>query len=715
MGRSTALALLLALSGQASPAQEPSIESGPGLPGSLPGTERWLATFAERSFDLDGLRQAFLERRAPADIEALIAGLAERARADQEPFAQFVERLGGRVIANWWLVNGCALEVPAAAVPELRAHPRVARLQPDRRVASGGAPILTATNGRNHSVDQPQGSGVKGAGVVLAIPDTGFDVAYKGALPANRPNPTFYVNGDRNNLSGGGLYGSRILQAAQMTTMPVDAVDGHGTAVAGVAGGERWSSGPAADPGQAPACSLALYCWAADASGQALLTDMVSTWQRIVTDKAQYRILVANNSFYGSAWPEWIEQQAMDSAALNADIFIAAMAGNTGASTHYSNGATNVLCVGSVQANTRVLSSFSSFGPLEHSAAPHYSWYRNYPDLVANGEDVVMPLADGGDYKGSGTSYATPQVAGAAVLYRSLKASATALETRAAILATLQNVAAANPKYTANGYGMGYLRTDALVKAALGAGSVFNGALSAALPAQKFQLSVSAGTTYAVALSWNRHRLALFDYSDLGLEAKSGTLTLAKADTQVGNTNERLVFRAAASGTVDLHVSAIYLENTPSVPFCVVAVPATPAFSPWAATTFGAGCASPAGVAALAIQGDPVLGMQYTAVLSGVDPRASTGVLILGLSKSLWAGLPLPVDLGPLGAPGCALYTGIQLSAALPGGALPVALPRDQALLGARFFHQALVLYPGANPGNLVTTGGVELLLGGSL
>ena len=59
-----------------------------------------------------------------------------------------------------------------------------------------------------------------------------------------------------------------------------------------------------------------------------------------------------------------------------------------------------------------------------------------------------MPQRDteaaGNDYQNSGTSMAAPQVCGAATLYRSLRPEADALETKAAILATTESVAAQN-------------------------------------------------------------------------------------------------------------------------------------------------------------------------------------------------------------------------------------------------------------------------------
>src|SRR5690606_18258183 len=85
-------------------------------------------------------------------------------------------------------------------------------------------------------------------------------------------------------------------------------------------------------------------------------------------------------------------------------------------------------------------------------------------------------------YSGRGTSMAAPQVSGAAALYRAQRQSATALETRAAILLTVDEVlpqvaySQTNWHQIPDGqhsyrhrttYGVGFLRDDLLAEYAL--------------------------------------------------------------------------------------------------------------------------------------------------------------------------------------------------------------------------------------------------------
>ena len=127
-----------------------------------------------------------------------------------------------------------------------------------------------------------------------------------------------------------------------------------------------------------------------------------------------------------------------------------------------------------------MLAPFSTRGPI--FGHPD----RFYPDLVANGVAMTLPPADAESSQriGSGTSYAAPQVAGAAALYRSLRPQATAREVKAALLASTEDIAARNLGETRQGYGAGYLRVDALVDIAGGRGLVVNANLPRTSPAQ---------------------------------------------------------------------------------------------------------------------------------------------------------------------------------------------------------------------------------------
>ena len=81
-------------------------------------------------------------------------------------------------------------------------------------------------------------------------------------------------------------------------------------------------------------------------------------------------------------------------------------------------------------------------------------------------------------------------------------------------------------------------------------------------------------------------------------------------------------------------------------------------------------------------------------------------------------GVPLPLALDFLGAPGCSIYTNVL---ALDGAILDaagsmrvhLAIPNLPPYLGARIYHQGVVLDPTASAFGFVFSGGYEVVLGG--
>ncbi len=554
-----------------------------GLPGKRPGTERWCVVFRSRSFDLSKFRRAIHEGWPAAQVEAIVAELERLAVEDQAGFTRFVEQdLGGTVVAHFWLINACSIEVEPRFLDRVRKHPKVLYIHPDEEVRP--VAILTSTNMKNHAVDALQSLGVKGKGVSVAIMDTGCDVNMGGS---GRPHATYYVNGDITNKTGGGIGGSRLLAAKALGRMGADDVHSHGTAVSGIAAGEKWNKNANSDRGHSPMSGIVSYSIANNTRGSSDYTTIAKAWQAIAADKVTYKIVAANNSYSGSPDPTNISQQALDSAALNADVLPVVAAGNFSSSTRASQSCANGLAVGAVYPNTRKVATFSSRGPLYGDTT------RFFPDLCANGVSTVMPKKDleSSQWIASGTSMASPQVCGAATLFRSVRTTANALETKAAILATTEDVSSKNPNppyNTRNAYGVGYLRDDRLIALAKGGGLITRSTLTSAVKTRTFPFSVVKGKAYAVAIAWHRTKLTTKTWSNLALEVKLGTTSLAKSDTP-RNLYEKVVFLARATGTVSLQVTGVFLD-APSVPFALAATEVPPPYIPGSFTAFGKGC-----------------------------------------------------------------------------------------------------------------------------
>ena len=298
---------LAPLSGQ-EPAPILANTAANGLPGAKAGTERWIVHFAKRTFDLEAFRAAILAKRPGNEVAAIVTDLDRRTKVDQQPFVKDVAALGGVVVTQWWLVNAAIIEIDPKQLLAVRRLPNVARVQPDEACEPV---IATATNSNNHRADALQALGFNGAGVTVGILDTGQDENVGGQ---GRPHRTYFVGGDPNNTTGGGIGGSRLLVNRQIGTMPPDDVNGHGTGVASIAAGANWGT-PAADDGHSPLAGIAGYSLSNNLAGGSSLGVIASAWQALAADRATFNIVAANMSTYASPDPLDISSQAMDNVA----------------------------------------------------------------------------------------------------------------------------------------------------------------------------------------------------------------------------------------------------------------------------------------------------------------------------------------------------------------------------------------------------------------
>jgi hypothetical protein len=134
--------------------------------------------------------------------------------------------------------------------------------------------------------------------------------------------------------------------------------------------------------------------------------------------------------------------------------------------------------------------------------------------------------------------------------------------------------------------------------------------------------------------------------------------------------------------------------------------------SPADYTASGSGCAGGAGTPALAREGGygPWLGDWFALELTHL-PRVPSALVWLGWSKTSWGSLRLPVDLGVVGMPGCALRVSPDVGFVIPtqgaNARLDLWIPADVSLLGRPFHNQAVVVDRAANAlGAIVSNAG---------
>jgi hypothetical protein len=137
--------------------------------------------------------------------------------------------------------------------------------------------------------------------------------------------------------------------------------------------------------------------------------------------------------------------------------------------------------------------------------------------------------------------------------------------------------------------------------------------------------------------------------------------------------------------------------------------------------TFADGCAGSGNhVPAIGANGLPSLGNSTFGITVASGPGGALATLAVGDSRQTWLGAPLPFDLAPLGAPGCAVAApglvllGSTLSGSGPGtgGAtqsLPV--PNQAPLRGSRLIAQWWILDQQANQLGLTVSGGAETIV----
>jgi serine protease AprX len=360
----------------------------------------------------------------------------------QTPKAHFSEMAaqGGRLKFSFDHINGAAYRIPVRMLVWLQNHPDVAYVSPDRPNKVASDDDIPAVEG---DVARQQ-YGLDGSGVGVAIIDSGV-----------------FGHDDLQKPSG---LGSRIVYSESFIPGDPSTNDayGHGTHVAGIVAGNGRDSGsgyPTQYIGVAPNANI-INLRVLDANGSGTDSQVIAAIQRAIQLKSIYNIRVINLSLGRGIYESYTLDpvcQAVE-AAWKAGIVVVVAAGNDGRNNDYGTQGyatiqapgndPNVITVGATKTNGTpqrlddTVASYSSKGPtlLDHVVKP---------DLVAPGNRVVSLAAPGstlvtsllnlnirpittcilgllgnncstglsGKYtRLSGTSMATPVVAGAAAL-----------------------------------------------------------------------------------------------------------------------------------------------------------------------------------------------------------------------------------------------------------------------------------------------------------
>ena len=324
---------------------------------------------------------------------------------------------GGRVSQVWSIaLRGFAAEVPAAAIDGLRRDPRVASVEADRIfTAFGEVPtgvdrieadkkLSLDTTARNYA------SAVNTVKVAVAVIDTGI---------AAHPDL---------NLVGGADCASNT---GCVTKLPGDG-NGHGTHVAGTIGAKDDGVGVV---GVIPGVDLYAVRVLGN-NGSGYLSWIIAGLNWVA---ARAGTITTANMSLGAAGSDSALESAVR-ATIAAGVTIAVAAGNSGADAGGYTPArvTEAITVGAIAdgdgkagaAGTAAITCRS--GEIDDRFAT-FSNYGSVVDLSAPGVCITSTWTGGSFATISGTSMATPHVAGAAALYRFENPTATPSQIQTAL------------------------------------------------------------------------------------------------------------------------------------------------------------------------------------------------------------------------------------------------------------------------------------------
>lgn len=135
--------------------------------------------------------------------------------------------------------------------------------------------------------------------------------------------------------------------------------------------------------------------------------------------------------------------------------------------------------------------------------------------------------------------------------------------------------------------------------------------------------------------------------------------------------------------------------------------------------SFGVGCTGSFGTPSLVSTSGsfPYVNESFSMVITPAGGSAfQQAIGLIGLSDQSLGGLPLPLDLGPIGFVGCSLYVSADATQNLPsfGGAASwmVPFPNDVGLAGAQIFFQGVVLDPGGPSGGAAFSNALAATIG---
>ena len=288
---------------------------------------------------------------------------------------------GGKTKYTYHIIDAKAVEIPEQAIDRIKRNPRVAYVEEDAEVYALDEELDNSWGVKHIGAGDVHDDGNTGAGIKVAIIDTGIDYTHSD-LDANYEHGYDFVNNDAN---------------------PMDD-NGHGTHCAGIVAAEDNGAGVV---GVAPDAEL-YAVKVLDAAGSGYISDVVAGIEWSITNEMQIISMSLGSDRSSKA------VRGACNNAYESGIVVVAAAGNyhyyfnprgklikVDTAVDYPARYDSVIAVSATDSSD-VRASFSCTGPNVELAAP--------------GVDICSTVLEGKYGTCSGTSMACPHVVGTAAL-----------------------------------------------------------------------------------------------------------------------------------------------------------------------------------------------------------------------------------------------------------------------------------------------------------
>src|SRR5918999_1664186 len=358
---------------------------------------------------LDDLEKRLAAKPATGKVNVIVTLKADATRSRLAALARHVGGFDvGRRIG---LIDGFSATVTKAEAQALARVPWVRSVEENSTVRALNDGAQTSFGVAKARVDVP---GLDGSDQVAAVIDTGIDAGHAD------------------------LDEGKVIAFKDFVNGRTDAYDdeGHGTHVAATIAGDGEGRADGLHRGVAPAAGL-IGVKVLDANGSGTMANVAAAIDWVVQVKDQYGIDVVNLSLGESGCADGSDAASLAvNRAEAAGLVVAVAAGNEGPGTctigspGAASGALTVAAMADTAERGFSQASFSSRGPTADG--------RIKPDISGPGVNISSAAANTGNgyAQYSGTSMATPFVAGVALLMRETNPALTPPQARDAIRTT---------------------------------------------------------------------------------------------------------------------------------------------------------------------------------------------------------------------------------------------------------------------------------------